>query len=165
MKSLRSTFYFLRTSRKGFTFIELLLVIGITAIMAGFMLFGLVGKRSSSELSTTAERIVALLREAQSRSVGQASSTTWGVRFSNGTEEFYALFGGTYSTSSREQYYALPAAVDFATSSVASSSSIDVTFAQLSGASTGSTTVKIYLIAQPNSSTTITIDPSGAVSY
>jgi prepilin-type N-terminal cleavage/methylation domain-containing protein len=151
--------------RRGFSMIEILLVLGITAVLATAAAINLQGRKSSAELTTTAGNIVSLLREAQSRSMSQASSTAWGVHFENGTSSFYALFSGTYSTSSREAVYSLPAALQYVTSTVASSRYIEMTFAQISGLASGSSSVAIARKSSPSSSSTITLDPSGAISY
>jgi prepilin-type N-terminal cleavage/methylation domain-containing protein len=153
----------MRSSKSGFSFIELLLVMGIIAIVSGVSLISLVGRRNTVTLNTTADKIVALLREAQSRSVGQASSTTWGVHFDNTNiaQPFYSLFAGTYSTSSRENVYPLPTNIEFTT--VAGGA--DATFAQISGRSTGVGTVGLYSSNAGGPGITITIDEYGNVSW
>ena len=170
MKLLPTNYYLLPTKRRrrsGFSFIELLVVMGITAVIAGVALISLLGRRSTVELNTTSQKIAALLREAQSRSMVQASSSAWGVRFDNvtSTAPFYSLFGGAYSAASRENYYSMPSNLRFATSSIAAGTYAATTFEQVSGNTLGSTSIRIYMVNDPNSSTTITIDPSGAVSY
>ena len=151
--------------RSGYTFVELLLVIGIIAILGAVTLVNLANPTGTRDVTSTAERIAALLREAQSRSVSQASSTSWGVRFDNGASPFYALYGGTYATSSREAYYALPATVGFSTSTIAADGFIEISFAQRSGSPAGSSTVGIYSIRDPATSSTISVASSGMVSY
>jgi prepilin-type N-terminal cleavage/methylation domain-containing protein len=156
-----------RARRAGFSLIELLTVMGIIVILGGVVLVSLTRRRNTVELNTTTQKVASLLREAQSRSVNQASSSAWGVHFDNtvATQGFYALFSGTYSTSSRDTDYGLPTSLHLATSSVAVGSSAEVTFAQISGLATGSTTIGLYMVNTPVNSTTITISSSGAVSY
>ena len=152
-------------SRSGFSYIELLVVMGIIAIIGITMLVSLGSRKRTADLTTTTQRMASLLREAQSRSMGQASSSAWGVHFDNGGTPFFALFSGTYSTSSRESYYPLPLSVSYVTSTIAANRFAEVTFAQISGLASGSTTIRIALTISPTSSSTLTIDPSGAVSY
>jgi len=93
---------------KGFTLIELLVSSAISIIIAVVVVVNLYGWRDKSGyLDNTTKQIAALLREAQARSVSQASGMSWGVHFESntGAPPFYALFGGpVYTTSSRTGY-------------------------------------------------------------
>lgn len=166
MKILFSRFYFL-DSREGTTLVELLVVIGLIAAFALVALFNLFGRKGQTDLDNTAQSIAALLREAQSRSMVQASSTGWGVHFENSTSTapFYSLFASSYGTSTALGYYRLPGAVAYVTSTLASGASLEITFAQLTGFASASASVGIYLANNPGSSSTITVASSGAVSY
>jgi type II secretory pathway pseudopilin PulG len=155
-----------RRGQEGFTYVEIMIVMGLMLILGIFLLVNLNGRRRTTELTTSAQRIAALVREAQSRSVIQASSSSWGVHFDNrGATPFYALFSGTYSTSSRENVYALPQTVGYTTSTIASGRYAEMTFDQISGMPSGSSTIGIYLLASPASSSTLSVASSGAVSY
>jgi len=145
---------------------EMLIVTAIVVILLLISLVSLVGRRNQTSLTTTVANMAALLREAQSKSVFQASSTSWGVHFENADAPFFALFETSYSSSSHSGYYALPVWVDYATSSIAQDSWAEVTFAQLSGAASGSSSISVYVLqSNPVISSTITISPAGAVSY
>jgi Tfp pilus assembly protein FimT len=130
----------------GATLVEMIVVMAIIAIITAVAVADLARRRSQSgELDGTRKQMVALLREAQSRSVQQASSTSWGVHFDNSvTPPFYALFAGTYGTSSRVTYVRLPAGVAYVTSTVPASSTVNITFSQISGAVSASTSIGIY---------------------
>ncbi len=153
--------------KKGTTIIELVLVIGLVAILGVIFLVNLQGRKGKTELTTTAQQVAALLREAQSRSMTQSSSTAWGVHFENstGTSPFYALFATSYSTSSRRGYYRLPPTVNYATSSLASGASKEISFTQITGAASASTSVTIFSISDVSQSSTISVASSGAVSF
>jgi prepilin-type N-terminal cleavage/methylation domain-containing protein len=153
-----------KNSRSGFSFIELLVVMGIIAIVGGVSLISLVGRKNTATLNTTGDKIVALLREAQSRSVGQASSSAWGVHFDNTdpTQPFYSLFSGTYSTSSRENVYPLPPNVNY--SAIVEGGSYDATFEQITGRSAG-LSLGLYAGNVNSPGITVTIDQYGAVDW
>lgn len=151
--------------RKGYTLAELLIVISIVMVLALVSLASFVNRRNRSQLTTTTSAIAGLLREAQSRAVSQDSSASWGVHFENGDTPFFALFSEPYSTSTLTGHHALPAWVGYATSSISSGSSAEIIFSQISGASSGSSSISIYLLQDPRVSTTITVGPSGSVSH
>lgn len=153
-------------SNSGFSIIELLLTLSIVAILGVVLSLNLVGRRSASELTLTAQSIAATLREAQSRAVMQASSSAWGVHFDNGSSPFYAIFSGaTFSTSSQYSRTSLPVTLRFTTTTIAQNNTADVNFAQLTGAASGSSSIAVYILANPQSSSSISIDPTGAISY
>jgi len=165
----QSSFFIHHSNGKGATLIELLIVISIIAVVSMVSLLNLLGRSAQTDLNNATEQIASLLREARSRSVSQASSTSWGVHFGNSTTTapFYTLFySQAYSTSTTIGYYKLPSGLAYATSSIPSGSSVDVTFAQLSGQASASTSVKIYITGKGSSnSSTISVASSGAVSF
>lgn len=154
--------------KKGYSLAETLIVTAIIVILAAVSMVSFVNRRNQSQLSSTASSMAGLLREAQSRSVAQSSSTSWGVHFENSTttSPFFALFASQYASSSNYGYYALPAWVGYATSSIGSGSYAEVKFSQISGTLIGSSSISIHL-RQSNSeaSSTISISGAGAVSY
>ncbi len=152
--------------RRGFSIIELLTVIAIIVILSVVMFLNLFNRRSTTDLNLTTEQLAGTLREAQSRSMGQVSSTAWSVHLDNGSSPFFALYASsTYNTSSLAGRYALPLDLRFATTSVAEGATADVFFTEISGAASGSSSITLYLLSNPNTSTTINIDSTGAVSY
>ena len=153
--------------RTGLTLIEILIVTALIAIFAGFGLISLLGRRSKTEVESTARQIVGLLREAQSHSMSQSSSTGWGVRFSNATDTvpFYAMFAGSsYAPSGETGHYRLPERVFYVTSTIASGAVKDVSFSQITGAPSTSTTVGIVGFGGTISST-ISISSSGLINF
>lgn len=168
-KNLHSTFYFLHSNKKGTTLVELLIVVAIISVISIVSLLSLLGRSVQTDLNNVTEQMASLLREARSRSVSQASSTSWGVHFDNSTTTapFYTLFfSQTYSSSTTIGYYKLPSGIAYATSSISSGSSVDITFAQLSGQASSSASVKIYISSKGiANSSTISVASSGAVSF
>jgi type II secretory pathway pseudopilin PulG len=152
--------------RRGFTILEVALAMFMGTIFALLFFTNLVGYRNRSDFEATEKKIAAVLREAQSRASARSSSTTWGVRFENSTNTtpFYALFHGTYGTSTRVGYYSLPASVAYVTSSLNAGSSTEVTFSQITGAASASTTIVIQM-RSGGATSTIRVSTSGAVSY
>lgn len=131
----------------AFTLIELLVVLGIVAVITVATAVSLFPAKNTQELKDATTEIGTLLREAQSRSVNQLQGATWGVHFDNADPNapFYALFSGTYSTSTRVGVYPLPTGVLFDPASLASGATLDITFAQITGLPSTSTAITLDL--------------------
>ncbi len=154
--------------RKGFSLIELVVVIGVGLILGAIFIPNLQGRRGLTELNITSRQMVALLREAQTKALLESSSTAWGVHFENSTTSpFYALFSGTYSTTTISTRALLPLRIRYASSSLAVGQSREVLFAQRTGKPSTSSTVTIELKNNIGSltSSTISVSTAGAVSF
>lgn len=84
---------------KGYTIIELLIVMGIFAIFFGFASLNLLGVRSKTSLATTTDVLVSDLRSQQVKSMtgdtgGGPQNINYGIYF---TPNSYILFKGTYN--------------------------------------------------------------------
>lgn len=157
----------MRRSRRGITFVELMIVLGFVAVLATVVVLNPTTNRDQKVFDGTVREVISLLREAQARAMAQSSSTTWGVRFDNttSTAPFFALFWGVYSTSTKVGHYALPPTVMFATSSLALGAAREVAFAQLTGAPTASTSIGFRSTRLSALFSTIVIASSGLVVY
>ncbi len=157
----------MKKSRLGFTLIEIIVTISIFLVISAVVVVNLAGRRSAVDLTYTSKEIVTTLREAQNNAMTQKSSSIWGVHFYNATSSFYSLFYGSYGTGSVAGQYPLPNDVQFSTASVPYASSVDVTFAQVTGIPSTSTSIILNLIVGQNatsiSSTTITISSVGLI--
>lgn len=68
---------------RGFTLIELLVTLAVFAALIGFSSLSLFEFRRAQDLQFDAERIVAVLRQAQQNSILQEEDRVWGVCFWN----------------------------------------------------------------------------------
>ncbi|MEK7608190.1 MAG: type II secretion system protein [Patescibacteria group bacterium] len=156
-------------NRHAFTIIELLLVVGIGVILAAVAFSNLFGRKNLAELDGVVRQVVSLLREAQVRSINQASSTPWGVHLENATSNpYYSLFmTSTYSTETRIGFYPLSANIRYATTSLPVGSSTEVIFAQLTGTPSISSTITFELVSggQVSATGTVTVSGSGLIMY
>ncbi len=123
----------------GFTMIELLIVIGITAVIATVSLANLVGWRSAKELNSTAQKIATLIREAESRAMSQDRGSAWGVHFEDdgANSPFFSLFyadkSGAYSPANEVERYPLPSAIRYEMLAGETEFLQDVVFDQITG--------------------------------
>lgn len=150
----------------GFTLIELLLVIGLTIVLAVTALIYFGGSRSSTELDATAKIAVSFLRESQSRSVSQASSSAWGVHFENSTSTapFFSLFAGSYSSSTAISMYRLPASVFYTSSTLAAGGALNILFSTSTGGASVSSSIG-FIFRQSSSTRIISVASSGVISF
>lgn len=105
------------TDKNAFTLIELLVVIGILVILAAIGIAGYSSLQGKSELNSSAEEVVTILRLAQSKTLNSKKSSQYGVYFATSSKPHrYVLFKGSdYQTraSSSDMEYKLPDRVEF----------------------------------------------------
>ncbi|KKP85896.1 MAG: hypothetical protein UR88_C0004G0003 [Candidatus Nomurabacteria bacterium GW2011_GWA1_35_8] len=84
----------------GFTFIELILVIGIIAVIATISFLNLYDFRSKGDLDLSVREIVSMLRNAHDRSMSQEDGAQWGIHLENQSngDNFYFLYEGATTT-------------------------------------------------------------------
>lgn len=90
----RSTFFF---NEQGFTFPELVIVMGIVILMLGFITINLVQARNSSSLTTTLDTLITDMKNQQIKAMtgdteGRGTADSYGIHFSANQ---YVLFHGT----------------------------------------------------------------------
>ena len=96
-------------SLKGFSLLELLLVIGIMSIVATAISPFLFGGKTSIEVEEEAKKIASVLKIGQNKAMTMENASAWGVHFDNTTSSLplYDLFeGNSYATgTSTDRYY------------------------------------------------------------
>lgn len=152
------------SKNRGFSVIELVLVIGIIAVIAAFTLPNLFSRKSATELNNTANQMSVTLREAQSRAISQSGGTDWGVRFDNGNPPYFAMFSTpNYDPSTRVIYTTLPPGIGYVTSTLAASNYKDVVFNQITGKPDASLYLDLYLVKNPQITLAVSVSTSGQV--
>lgn len=126
---------------KGFTLIELIVVVSIMVTLLGFITISLVKSQQTASLTTTEEILVADLRQQQLKSMigdteGRASSDSYGIHFDSNR---YVLFHGvTYSPiDPSNTINNLTQNIQF------NNAGFDVIFSKLSGEIAASTTIEL----------------------
>ncbi|HPC30912.1 MAG TPA: prepilin-type N-terminal cleavage/methylation domain-containing protein [Candidatus Paceibacterota bacterium] len=150
---------------RGFTLVELLIVIGITATMATVGIGYYMNQQKTKLLETTAQEIVSYLKYAQQKSISQEQGLQWGVHFENPSsgQDFYALYTGTTYSNPIETKY-LPEGIEFSIPQTASS--VDISFSKLTGKNYSGTNQSVTILSTfNNATTTITVSSLGLVTY
>ena len=137
-------------SPRGFTLIEILLVMAILVALGSIAIAPFIGSRTAIESEEEINHVRSLLRSAQGKAIALEDNSQWGVRFSNpaGNPATYELFAGAaYPGTVKEKVYLSPR---FKFTSPASGLNQAVIFLKRSGKSSS------------GGSITITIQPNGA---
>lgn len=156
--------------RRGFTLLELIVVVAIIVLITVITTLNLNSGKNNLDLIDATKQVAILLRQAQSNATAQKNGTSWGVHFENSSTtapSFYALFDASnYSTSSIIDRYNLPSRVAYLPATIAYGATLDVIFAQITGAPNATASIGLYVPAQTVlSSTIITVNQTGAISY
>lgn len=156
----------IRSAMRGFTFIEILITIGILAVLAVVGTLNLFGYSQGRILQDEAAKIAFVLRNAHDKSVAQADGEQWGVHFSNPVSgsDFYEIFkGDNYATGAVVTHVSLSKNIVF--TAPPSGSSTDVIFSQVSGLSQEINSIIISLGSNAASSSTIIVNTNGQIQY
>lgn len=128
-------------SRRAFTIIEVIVVIGITALLAGLSLPISGSFLSRNELSSESVKITDSLRRARTQSMYGAQDSVWGVHF---TSSDYTIFrGSSYNPAdSYNNTTSLPGVLSISAITINGGGS-DIIFDRVSGTTStfGTTTI------------------------
>ena len=79
---------------RGFTLVELLLVIAIITIMAGLSIPFVQNTQLSTDLGNQTQSVISLVRRAQRQAIDGQNAIGWGVNFDN-SNKIITLFAGS----------------------------------------------------------------------
>lgn len=88
--------------RKSFTLVELLVVIGILAIITAFGAVNLISFKMKKNFDLDVEKITQAIKSAQEKAIAQENSQGWSIRFTNSasSDDYFEIFPGTTYSSS-----------------------------------------------------------------
>jgi prepilin-type N-terminal cleavage/methylation domain-containing protein len=175
-KKLVTKYWSLITSPRGFTLIEVLLVMGVTSILLVMGTINMLGYIGGQNLESEARAITALLRDAQSKAMSQEAESRWGVYLYNNAGEqrdYYVIFQADEALVSSSTYTDVPGTslerktmrsnVEF--TSPAEATSTIILFTKVSGQPNASTTAILQRVDNASSQKTIYISGNGKIDY
>lgn len=148
-------------SMRGFTIIELLIVVAILAIVGFFSIPFVQTFQISSDLNSVADQLTQAIRRAQLQARAGQNDDDWGVAFNEDDKE-YIIFKGT-SYASRDSIFDEVIGYPSRFSAINDLSN-EIIFFKYSGAPTASGTITI-VDDQGNEQRTIRVSGIGVVSH
>lgn len=147
----------------GYTLLELLMVIGVLALIAAIGSPFLFGFKTGLDLDEEANRIAATLRAAQSKAMTLQNYSSWGVYFNNTGDPYYDLFYGVdYPSGTVTDRFFLSQGTRY--SAPASGTSITVLFAKRTGNPGAAATVVIESAStNPPEQKNVTVQQMGRI--
>lgn len=147
---------------KGFTLIEILIVVGLIAIIATSGFLSLINFRSHQDLKTASRLLVSVIRDAQIRSISQEDDKFWGVRFSHDDNRVSLWSSDSCSYGAQASFIEIKDTLDFRDPL---SGNKDICFDKISGYSISPSDVTIILgiIGDESNTKTIIIRKNGLI--
>jgi len=148
-------------NQRGFTLIELMVVITITAILLGFITINLVSSQQRASLNAIEQELLADLKQQQLKAMigdteGRETSDTYGIHFDSGK---YTLFHGTYSSTDSANF-----AINLDQNFQFQSPGTDIIFSKISGEISAGSITNIVIRDSTNGNVkTITVNRYGVV--
>ena len=132
------------TSKKGFTLLELIIVIAVLGIVAGGAFAVFSSFITNTYVDNTTQEIVNVLRKANTDSIARLYDLNWGVHFDDITSKFTFFAGDSYDTRNMQYDEAtnLPLSVTFSQISL-NGGGKDILFRKISGDTTQYGSLKV----------------------
>jgi len=145
----------------GFSFIEILIVIGIIGILSAIIIYAFSGLRDSFLLRGEKGRVISLANDARTKTLSSQNDTAYGIHFDADQAVLFA--GGTYATGTiGNEVLLLDDRIEISSIDLFGGGS-DILFKRLTGETDQIGTVEIQIIGNASSTEVITINSNGGI--
>lgn len=142
---------------KGFTLIEVLIVLAILVLVTSIIAPSFVKLGGGEALDTSVSSIISILNEAKSEAVSSKNASDYGVRIlKNQLVSFENSYGTNNKTLTISSLVSISTSTGMATNS-------EVIFSNVSGSSNASGTITVTVLRDPTKKSTITVYSTGAI--
>ncbi|MEK7135100.1 MAG: type II secretion system protein [Patescibacteria group bacterium] len=144
--------------QKGFTVIEIIIVLAIGALLTGFVALSFSKINEHEALNTNADLIVSILNEARSMTLSSVGDTGYGVHFD--IDQVVLFRGAVYSSGSATN---VPTTLNsrVAMRNISFGGGSNVIFSRLTGATAQAGTLQVYLKSATTTYKTISVSAIG----
>jgi len=147
-----------RADQRGFTLIEMLLSVGLIAMLAGLSLPIYASFNSRDDLDLSTQELAGMLRRAETYACNVDGDNSWGVKVQSGSAVLFK--GSSYATrdTTQDETDSIPATITIG------GTVSEVVFSKLTAAPNTSGTITLTQPAT-NDVRTITLNAKGMVDY
>jgi prepilin-type N-terminal cleavage/methylation domain-containing protein len=153
--------------KKGFSLIEILVVLGILAILGLISVSFFVFLQKESRLSNVSEEIISVLKVAQSKTLSSQEDSQYGVYFNSAVSPHqYILFKGSSYLSrdtAFDEIHLVPDITEFF--QINTGGNNEIVFDRLTGSTENSGNISLRLAEDVSKTKVIYITNSGAIGY
>lgn len=150
--------------KKGFTFVELMVSVGLIVLLAVLAVPALRIFQQQQNVGQKAQEIMGVLRSAQSKTVASEGSSSYGVYFNTGSiPHQYTLFkGSTFAARdvSVDETYKFPSTLEFFNVNVAGN---QVVFDRLTGFTSQPGNISVRLKSDTSQTRTVYVESVGQI--
>jgi prepilin-type N-terminal cleavage/methylation domain-containing protein len=147
-------------SKSGFTAVELLVVLGIMALIAMIFLSTFISFRKNQALISDTDTVIEVLRQARNQTLTSKNSSVYGVHFGTGTITIFT--GSTYTSGAAGNQDFLLNSEDTILTVSLTGGGRDVVFDRLTGESSQSGTI-VVSSQNISQSRTVTVYKTGLI--
>ncbi len=149
------------TAKRGFSLVEIMLVIGIMAVITTIIIFSFSTLNQNYALEGAAQNAAALFKDARGRTLSAKNNSQYGIHIASTS---VTLFPGSVFDSGNPSNETLtfPQSVTIGTTTL-SGVGFDIIFARLKGTPSQFGTTSVYLVNNPSKYINIFIRESGLV--
>ena len=150
-----------KTAKRGFSIVEILLVIGIMAIVATIIIFSFSTLNQNYILEGAAQSATALFKDARSRTLSAKGNFQYGIHIASTS---ITLFPGSVFVSGNpsNEILTFPQSVAIGTTTL-SGVDFDIVFSRLKGIPSQFGTTSVYLLNNPSKYKNILVRESGLI--